>query len=368
MSDSRVEKLANVLVHYSLDLKLGDQLRIQTSPLAEELTLALYKEALTAGAHIDIVNNPGQIMELFYNHASEEQLQHISPTAKLAVETYDASLFIEALHNTRALTSVDPKRFSITAKAAEPLFKTRFERTAKGEHRWCLTAFPTPAAAQEADMSLSEYEDFVYTSGKLNEPDPAASWLEESEKMHELKSYLEEKDQIILEGDDIELQLSIKDRRFEVADGRINFPDGEIFTAPVEDSVNGWVRFRYPAIYRGREVSDIKLWFEDGPVVKSEASKGEELLKQLLDTDAGAKTLGEWGIGTNYSITKFTKNILFDEKLGGTIHFAVGATYPKTGGLNQSAIHWDMLCDMSNSQIHADGELFYRDGKPLMWD
>ena len=185
--------------------------------------------------------------------------------------------------------------------------------------------------------------------------------------MHELKSYLEDKDEILLQGEDIDLRLSIKGRRFEVADGRLNFPDGEIFTAPVEDSVSGWVRFRYPTIVGGREVRDIKLWFEDGRVVKSDASKGEEFLKQLLETDAGARTLGEWGIGTNYSITSFTKNILFDEKLGGTIHFAVGATYPETGGLNQSGIHWDMICDMSHSQMLADGELFYRDGKPLMW-
>ncbi len=368
MSDPRVEKLAKVLVHYSLGIKPGQQLRILSSPLAEQLTLAAYTEALRAGANIDIVNDPGQMRELFYKHASEDQLRHVSPLSRLVVETYDASLFILADHNTRALTSVDPKRLSMTAKASEPLFKTAFDRTARGEYRWCLTAFPTLAAAQEAEMSLSEYEDFVYASGKIDEPDPVASWMEESNKMHELKSYLEKKDEIVFEGDDIDLRLSIKGRTFEVADGKINFPDGEIFTAPVEDSVSGWVRYRYPAIYGGREVRDIKLWFENGRVVRSEASKGEDLLIQLLDTDAGAKTLGEWGIGTNYGISRFTKHMLFDEKLGGTIHFALGKSYPETGGVNQSGIHWDMLCDMSNSEIRADGELFYRDGKPLMWE
>ena len=176
MSNPRIEKMAKLLVHYSLGLKPGDQLRIQTTPLAEELTLAVYAEALKAGAHIEIINNPGQIRELFYKHASEDQLQYVSPWSRLVVETYDASLLILADHNTRALTSIDPKRLSMTAKASEGLWKTMFDRSARGEFRCCLTAFPTLAAAQEAEMSLSEYEDFVYSSGKLGEADPVASW------------------------------------------------------------------------------------------------------------------------------------------------------------------------------------------------
>jgi aminopeptidase len=217
-------------------------------------------------------------------------------------------------------------------------------------------------------MSLSDYQDFVYSFGKLNDPDPVTSWMEESKRMNELASYLDDMDEIIFEGNDIDLRLSIKGRRIEVADGKVNFPDGEIFTGPVEDSVSGWVQFKYPAIYGGCEVRDIKLWFEKGRVVKYEASKGHEFLGQILDTDSGSRTLGEWGIGTNYSMSTFTKNMLFDEKLGGTIHFALGNSYPETGGKNESGIHWDMLCDMSQGEIRADGELFYRDGKPLMWD
>lgn len=216
-------------------------------------------------------------------------------------------------------------------------------------------------------MSLAEYQDFVFNAGKLNEPDPVAAWKKEGERMAALVDWLKGRDQVVLKGKDIDLRMSIKGRTFIAADGHENFPDGEIFTGPVEDSVEGWVRFQYPAIYGGREVIDVELWFEGGKVVKEKAAKGEELLTSLLNTDSGARFLGELGIGTNYDIPRFTKNMLFDEKLGGTVHLAVGASYPETGGKNESAIHWDMLCDMNDGEITIDGELFYKDGKPVMW-
>jgi aminopeptidase len=219
--------------------------------------------------------------------------------------------------------------------------------------------------AQEADMNLSDYQEFVYGAGLLNEPDPVALWRAEGERQMKLIRWLAGKNQVTLKGANIDLRLSIAGRAFKEADGKYNFPDGEIFTGPVEDSVNGWVRFRYPAIYNGQEVTDIELWFENGQVVKEQASKGQELLTSLLNTDPGARYLGEWGIGTNYGIQRFTKNMLFDEKIGGTIHFAVGASYPETGGQNESGLHWDMLCDMAASEIVVDGEVFYKDGKPV---
>ncbi len=216
-------------------------------------------------------------------------------------------------------------------------------------------------------MSLADYQDFVFTAGKLNEPDPVACWQEEGRQMRALVSWLKGREQVVLKGKDIDLRISIKDRTFIAADGHENFPDGEIFTGPVEDSVNGWVRFQYPAIFAGREVTDVELWFENGKVVKEKATKGQDLLTSLLNTDPGARYLGELGIGTNYEIKHFTKNMLFDEKLGGTIHLAVGASYPETGGKNESGIHWDMLCDMHDGEITVDGELFYKDGKPVNW-
>jgi aminopeptidase len=212
-------------------------------------------------------------------------------------------------------------------------------------------------------MSLKDYEDFVFSACKLDEPDPVAAWRKEGEVMRKMKAWLEGRDQVVIQGKDVDLKMSIKGRTFIVCDGHENFPDGEIFTGPVEDSVEGWIRFRYPAIYGGREVTDVQLWFENGKVVKEQAEKGQELLTSLLDTDAGARYLGELGIGTNYNIPKFTKNMLFDEKLGGTIHLAVGSSYPESGGKNESGIHWDMLCDMSESTIRVDGDLFYQDGK-----
>jgi len=366
MPDSRILKLADILVHYSLDLKPDQQLILRTNPLADELALAVYAEALKAGVHVFPQISLPNSEEIFFKYASEKQLDFISPVRKLIVESFDAQLVIGAEYNTRALTGIDPARISRNRKASAPLSKIFLERSARLELRWCYTEFPTQASAQEADMSLMDYQEFVYGAGLLNEPDPVTAWENEGKRQRELINWLSGKNQVAIKGEYIDIELSIKDRIFKEADGKYNFPDGEIFTGPVENSTNGWVRFSFPAIYDGQEVIDVELWFEDGKVVKEKASKGQELLTSLLNTDAGARFLGEWGIGTNYGIQRFTKNILFDEKIGGTIHFAVGASYPETGGKNESGLHWDMLCDMSHSEIKVDGELFYRDGKPVV--
>jgi len=244
--------------------------------------------------------------------------------------------------------------------------KTFMARSAKGELHWCLTVYPNNANAQDAGMSLREYTEFVFAAGMLNEEDPAKFWMEEGERQNKLVSWLEGRDKVKLTGSNIDMTFSIKDRTFEPCDGKENFPDGEIFTGPVEDSANGWVRFKYPAIELGQEIEDIELWFENGKVIKETANKNQGLLTSTLNTDAGARYLGEWGIGTNYGITRFTKDMLFDEKIGGTIHFACGSGYPETGSLNESAIHWDMLCDMAQSEVTVDNDLFYKDGKTVI--
>jgi len=238
------------------------------------------------------------------------------------------------------------------------------ERQATGELRWTLTQYPTHASAQDAEMSLSEYEDFVYTACMVHLDDPVAYWKEKAAEQQRLVDWLKGHDKVEVKGENIDLTLSIKDRVFINADGKKNMPDGEIFTGPVEDSVNGWVRFTYPAIYNSREVDGVELYFENGKVVKATAEKGEDFLNSVLDTDEGARYLGEFAIGTNTGIQKFTRNILFDEKIGGTVHMAVGAGYPDTGSKNESAVHWDMICDMrSGGEIIVDGELFYKDGE-----
>jgi aminopeptidase len=232
--------------------------------------------------------------------------------------------------------------------------------------KWSLTVYPNNAMAQEADMSLRDYEDFVYGAGMLNEEDPVAFWKAEGVKQQKLIHWLKGHDKVSLKGSSVDITLSIKERTFIECAGKENFPDGEIFTGPVEDSVNGWIRFKYPAIFSGQEITDIELWFENGKVVKEKASKNQELLTSALNTDDGSRFLGEWGIGTNYGIQRFTKNMLFDEKLGGTIHFAVGTGYPESGSRNESGLHWDMLCDMSDAEITVDGDLFYKNGKTVV--
>jgi aminopeptidase len=366
MADPRVQKLAQVLVHYSLDLQRGEEFALRTSPLAAELSLAVYKEALLAGAFISVVNIIPGLDEVFFKYASDEQLDYISPLNRLVTEKYRAILDIEAEHNTRELSGVDPSRQSRSRRARKDLFQTYIDRIGSKDLKWCATVYPTQALAQEADMSLSEYQDFVYGAGLLDLPDPVEGWKAETVRQQRLMNWLEGKNQVTIQGKDVDLKMSIRGRLFEGASGKLNFPDGEIYTSPVEDSVNGWVRFAYPAIYMGREVIDVELWFEDGKIVKEKASKGQDMLTKLLNTDAGSRFLGELGIGTNYAIQRFTKNMLFDEKIGGTIHLAVGMGFPEANGKNQSSIHWDMLCDMAQSEIRVDGELFYKDGKFML--
>jgi aminopeptidase len=363
MADPRVTKLAQVLIRYALELQPGEELYINTSPLANELNLEVYKEAILAGAHVWMHANLPGVREIFLKYASEEQLEYVMPLRRKAVEHFPVFLYIMAEHNTRELNGIDSARLARQARANQEIHKIYDARQDKGELRWCLTAYPCHAMAQEADMSLADFEDFVYNAGMLDQPDPVAGWKALHERQEQIIDWLKGKQEATLKGANIDLRLSIAGRSFINCDGKINFPDGEIFTTPVEESAQGWVRFNYPAIYAGREVEDIELWFEDGKVVKESAQKNQAMLTEMLNTDAGARYLGEWGIGTNYAIQRFVKEMLFDEKIGGTIHLALGNGFPKAGGKNFSNIHWDMLCDMADSEILVDGELFYKNGK-----
>lgn len=366
MPDPRISKLAKLMVEYSLQIKPGDQFLLRSHPVAQELTLAVYEEAIKAGANVLVMTSTPGTQEIFFKYASDDQLDYVSPVQRLVAEKFNKSLNIWAEDNTRSLSGIDPQRMARASKAGAEISRIFMERSAKGELDWCLTVFPNNAMAQEADMSLRDYTEFVFGAGMLNEEDPVAFWRAEGEKQKKLVEWLAGHDQVSLKGPNVDLKLSIKERKFIPCDGRVNFPDGEIFTGPVENSVNGWVRFRYPAIEYGQEITDIELWFEDGKVVKESASKNAQLLTALLNTDAGSRYLGEFGIGTNYGITKFTKNMLFDEKIGGTIHLAVGAGYPESGSRNVSGIHWDMLCDMNEAEITVDGDVFYKNGKPVI--
>jgi aminopeptidase len=364
MTDPRVKNLARILVQYSTKIQPNDFVAIYGRPVAAPLIREVYREVFRAGAKpYSFVTLEGMDY-IFFTEASDDQLQHVSRVYKMVIEDFDALIDILGSSNTRSLSNVAPTRQSIRAKSQSDLMKTFMERSAAKELRWSSTMFPTQAYAQDAEMSLAEFEDYVYSTTYADVDDPVSEWKKIHIDQQRLVEWLVGKKQIEVKGPDADLMLSIEGRTFVNSDGTHNMPSGEIFTGPVEDSANGWVRFSYPAVLRGREVEGIELHFEEGKVVKASAEKNEEFLVTMLDTDPGSRYLGEFAIGTNERINRFIKNILFDEKIGGTIHIAVGSGYPETGSKNESAIHWDMICDMrEGGQIMVDGELFYESGE-----
>lgn len=363
MYKSPIDKMADVLINYSLEIQPHEKIAIWSTSEANELNLALYKEAILAGAYPVIICDVPGWDEIFFKYSNEEQLAYQEDYYLFIVNHFDVILNIGADANTKRLSNINPNNFKLAANANQKINERWHERATNKELRWCYTTFPTKAYAQEAEMGTLEYKEFVYNACKLNQSSPSKSWEEDSKRQNELSNWLKGKDKVELKGPDIDLKMSVKDRIFIVAAGKNNFPDGEIYCSPVENSANGWVKFSYPAIVNGQEIQELELWFENGKVVKHKASKGEELFTEVLKTDDGASILGELGIGTNYNIKRFTKNMLYDEKIGGTIHLAIGNGFPDSGGENESSIHIDMVCNMKESEMLVDGELFYKDGE-----
>jgi aminopeptidase len=361
-----VERLARIVCKYSLKLKPGQLVMIEAPALAEPLIVELVKAALEAGAIPRTRLTAEGAQAAFVSEAGEEQIAYLLPSALPEMEALDARVAIHASWNTRELSGVDPAKMARAQEARSPVLEMVMRRAAAGELNWCVTAFPCQAFAQDAAMSLEQYEDFVYRAGWLHLDDPVAAWRAFSEKLHVITERLSKVSRLRVLAEDTDLTVGVGGRKWTASAGDRNFPDGEVFTGPVETETTGDVRFSFPAIFGGREVDDVRLRFEGGRVVKSEAAGGEELLQKMLSLDEGASVLGEFAIGTNYAVDRFTKQILFDEKIGGTCHMAVGAGYPETGSTNHSALHWDMVCDLrSGGEIHADGEVIYRDGKFL---
>ncbi len=364
LTDPRVEKLADVLVNYSVAVQPGDKVLVRGNTLAAPLLKAVYVKALQAGGHPLVLASLPGTDELLYRHASDEQLRHVPEPVKLVIETYDVYISVMAAENTKALTGVEPSRMVQRSQGRTEWMKTYLQRSASGELRWVGTLYPTNAHAQDAEMSLSGFEDFVYGACLPDMEDPVGHWQRFSAWQQKIVDWFGGKEQVRVVGPETDLRLTIAGRTFINSDGKHNMPSGEVFTGPVEDSVEGHVHFSYPAIHQGREVAGIRLWFEKGRVVKATAEKNEDFLLKTLDTDEGSRYVGEFAIGTNEGITRFTRSILFDEKIRGSFHMALGAGPPETGSKNESAIHWDMICDLrSGGQIWVDDQLLYEDGE-----
>jgi len=362
--DSRLVRLAQVLVHYSLNVQPGNLVAIHGGLEAIPLLREVYRETLRAGGHPQFNLEVEEAREIYLKEANDEQLDFVSPVTHLINERYDCLLYVDAETNTRRLSRVDPERAARRRKAHEAVDTIWSQRAAQGLMCWCYTQYPTQAYAQDAHMSLEDYYEFIFNAGMLNDPDPVARWQQMADQHKTLIACLRGCKQVRILGEDTDLVLSVEGRPFLACDGHVNFPDGEIYCSPVEDSAKGIIRFTLPTSYEGRVVDDIRLRFEHGRVVEAHAATAEDYLLSMLNIDEGARRIGEFAFGTNYSIHEATRNILYDEKIGGTIHLALGRSYPESGGLNVSAIHWDMICDLrQQGEVWADGELFLKNGK-----
>lgn len=369
MRDIRVNRWADVLVNYSLQAKKGQHAVIVGELEALPLIEACYEKFIQAGAIVEVLISSSAFKEILFLNASDEQLKTPPPISTFIAENCDIYLGIGAESNSKLLGNMDPKKQTLVSQARQPFLEGILNRSAKGEMRWVYTHFPTPAAAQDAEMGTKEYEEFIFQLGGLNEEDPVHYWKEMEKKQQKIIDYLSDKQELHFQnmmGTD--LRVNVSEMKWVNCCGKINFPDGEVYTGPnlkaSDGGVNGVVRLSFPTLYRNTEVHDIELTFEKGEVVEAKASKGEAFLHEMIAQDPGAKFVGEIAIGTNDQMDRITKNILFDEKFGGTFHLALGKGYPQTGNTNLSALHWDIIFDLRDrGTITADGEVFYENGQ-----
>lgn len=345
-------RFAGLLCNWCLEVTAGHQVLVGTSPLADPLTRALHRELLERRAWPLLRVAPAWLPDDFYRHAREQALDEFAPLDLVEAEAIDARIRINAPVNTRALAGVDPRLITRAAAARSPI------QRAQMAHRWCVTMWPTPALAQQAGMSEVDYEEFVGRALFLDQPDPVAAWRELSARQAAIVERLADAREVRIEAERTDLTLRVDGRTWINSDGRRNMPSGEVFTGPLETSANGTIYFSIAASPAGVEVSGVQLRFVDGRVVEANAEQGQDYLDAALGTDAGVRFLGEFGIGTNAGIDRATGTILLDEKIGGTVHLALGRSYPETGGENVSAVHWDLICDLrEGGRLSVDGEM-----------
>jgi aminopeptidase len=361
------EKYAKVLVEYSVNVEKNDLVAIRGEAQAQPLIVAIYEEVLKKGAHPITKIAVDGLTESYFKYASDEQLDFIDPFTTFEYDKLDKIISIGAPYNVKNMAKTSPAKLAKRSAATKPLSNKLLKRSAEGSLNWVICDFPTNALAQEAKMSLYDYQDFLFQACYLHLDDPVAKWKEIGESQERLVNYLNQTKKITITGEKTNLTLSTQDRKWINCKGQFNFPDGEVFTSPVEDSANGEIYFDFPAIYKGNEAQGIYLKFENGKVVEATAEKGEAFFLSMINQDEGARFIGEIAVGTNDMIQEITGNILFDEKIGGSIHLALGASYPETGGKNESGLHWDIIKNMKNGgKIYADDKLIYENGKFLI--
>jgi len=366
MSDPRYDRLAELVLDHSLRLQPGEVLRIEAAVVAAPLVLPLHREAIKRGAHAYAALDLDGLKELLVEHGSDDQLEFVSPIELREMDAIDASITIWSEENTRSFSQADTERRQRQLAAHRQVAIRRRDRIAQGEHRWCGTLSPTEAHAQDADMSLRDYEDFVFRACHVLDEDPVGHWRRVGELLQARAAELGSVRELHILGAGTDLTVLVEGRTWRAAHGRQNVPDGEVYTSPVETGVNGTIRFGLPAVFNGREIDDPRLRFEDGRVVAAEAAGGDAYLQSLLRLDEGANGVGEIAFGLNYEIDRFTRNILFDEKIGGTLHLALGMGFEDLGGRNRSALHLDLICDLRREgEVYADGELIWRNGSFL---
>lgn len=363
LTDPRIARMARVLVDYSLGVQPGWTVTITGTVLAVPLIQSAYREVLRAGAHPYVLLEAPGVEELMLAHGTEEQLTRTNPYLLQMVEQSDAVLRILSEENTRSTNDVETSKLGLRKQAAAPLGSGYMRRIMEGRPH-SLTLFPTQAYAQDAEMSLTDFENLVFKACFLDdERDPVERWLELSREQQRIVDWLAGKRNVRVEAPNTDLRFSIEGRTFINSDGKRNFPSGEVFTSPVHETVEGRISLTYPASYNGRTVQGVRLTFRDGEVTEHSAEAGEDYLAAMLALDEGARRLGEFAIGTNEGVTRITRNTLFDEKIAGTVHVALGAAYPNAGGTNKSAIHWDMVTDMKQGRVTVDGSVLYENGK-----
>ena len=360
-----LKKYADVLVNYSTNVKENDLVIIYARGyVAQPLVKEIYKLCLLNGANPIVRTSMDEIAETFIKYANDKQLEYIDEMSKIEVDKADVMIFIGAPNNVKSMAHADSSKLAKRSKATHPVLSRRLERSAAGDMRWVIADYPTNALAQEANMSLEEYSEFLLQSCYLDLDNPVSKWQEIDKEQKRIADILNKTTKIRYVGNKTDITFSTKGRIWVPCSGNMNFPDGEIFTSPVEDSANGTIYFDFPQNYHGSTAREVYLTLENGKVVEAHAEIGNEFLQDMLNMDEGSRFVGEIAIGTNDRIQDVTGNILFDEKIGGSIHMALGASYPEAGGKNKSGLHWDMIKNMkTGGKIYADDKLIYENGK-----